>query len=342
MRDLCRHLRHGIGLLLVLLCGAAQAGALSVTLATAGPGNLSHLPVELIKEIGADAAEGVDLTVRYFGGGPLAYKDLLAGNSDFAVAGAPALAGLAVKGEPVVSLAAVNRVPTFVLMVRRDLKGKVKGVADLKGRVIGVNTASAATKSTSQQVAEFILRRAGVDPDRQVNFVPAGQSLEEQQAALDSGAVDALMGDEPFASRLEADGRVFILLDLHDPEASRRALGGLFLNAQLATRRDILQKQPDKAARMVRVLARTLRWIATHPAEDIVAALAPADDRQRRVLLTTLRRHKAVYSPDGAFTEEQIRTAEAFFRANQPPDSPGAQFDFMNMIEPRHAGLKPR
>ncbi len=340
MGKLWRRALRSIGLLLVLTWGMPQAAPLSITLATAGPGNLSHLPVDLIKKIGADAAEGVDLTVRYFGGGPLAYKDMLAGNSDFAVAGAPALAGLAVKGEPVVSLATVNRVPTFALMVRHDLKGKVKGVADLKGRVIGVNTSSATTKSTSQQVAEFILRRAGLDPDRQLNFVPAGQSLEEQQAALDSGAVDALMGDEPFASQLEAQGKVFRLLDLHDIEASRQAMGGLFLNAQLATRRDILQKHPDKAARMVRVLVRTLRWMAAHTAEDIVAALAPEDPAAGRALLATLKRLKAIYSPDGAYTQEQIRTAEALFRVNQPPGSPGAHFDFMSLIEPRYAGLR--
>lgn len=344
MHDVWSRLGRAAGLLLALAhAGALQAAALlPITLATAGPGNLSHLPVDLIRKIGADRAEGVDLTVRYFGGGPLAYKDMLSGNSDFAVAGAPALAGLAVKGEPVVSIAAVNRVPTFVLMARHDLKGKVTDVADLKGRVIGVNASSAATKSTSQQVAEFVLRRAGVDPERQVNFVPAGQSLEEQRAALASGAVDALMGDEPFATQLEAEGRAYRLLDLHDLEACRRAMGGLFLNAQLATRRDVLEKEPDKAARMARVLARAMRWIADHSPEEIVSALAPPDPSVRRALLATLRRHKAIYSPDGAFTQEQIRTAQAFFRANHAPNEAGARFDFTTIIEPRHVGIRPR
>ncbi len=158
---------------LALASPALAEAMLPVVLATAGPGNLSHLPVELIKKIGADRAEGVNLTVRYFPGGPLAYKDMLAKNADFAVAGAPALAALRLKGEPVVSIATVNRVPTFTLMVRADLKDRVKSIADLRARVIGVNTSSTVSKSTSQQVAEYLLRRAGVDPT-EVNFVPAG------------------------------------------------------------------------------------------------------------------------------------------------------------------------
>ncbi len=338
---------QGLGLagLLVLLATALDrvaAALLPITLATAGPGNLSHLPIELITRIGADRAEGVRLSVRYFGGGPLAYQDMLAGNSDFAVAGAPALADLAVKGISVVSVASVNRVPTFVLMVDKRLRGQVKDIADLRGRVIGINSSSRAARSTSQQVAEFLLRRAGIDPAQEVNFMPAGQTLAEQRAAFASGMVDALMGDEPFATALVSEGKAFVLLDLHTLKVCRRTMGGLFLNAQLSTRRDLLHREPQKVERMVRVLRRTLAWIAQHTPEEIVAALDIQDKVMRAQLLSALRRHKDIYSPDGAFTEEQIRTTQAFYRANQTPGSPGAAFDFRTLIEPRYAGMHPQ
>lgn len=326
-------------LLWLLLASPALAEALlPVVVATAGPGNLSHLPVDLIKKVGADRAEGVNLTVRYFPGGPLAYKDMLAKNADFAVAGAPALAALRLKGEPVVSIATVNRVPTFTLMVRADLKDRVKSIADLRARVIGVNTSSTASKSTSQQVAEYLLRRAGVDPT-EVNFVPAGQSLEDQTAALDSGSVDAIMGDEPFATALRRTGKVYVLADLHDLDVARQLLGGLFLNAQLATRQDVMDKQPELAARMVRVLRRTLQWIATHSSEEIAARLDPPD---RATLIALLKRYKAIYSPDGAFTEEQIRTAESFFHFTHATDPAARSLHFMQFIDHRWAGLTQR
>lgn len=330
-------------LLSVLCCGPPASAASSphrIILATPGQGNVSHLPIDLIKKIGADQAEGVELTVRYFPGGPLAFKDMLDRNADFAVAGAPALAALRVNGEPVKSIATVNRVPTFVLMVRRALHGKVKRVADLRGRVIGINTSSAKSKSTSQQVAEFLLRRAGVDLD-QVHFVPAGQSLADQLAAVDSGAVDAIMGDEPFATDLQASGKVYKLVDLHDLQTARAVFGGLFLNAQLSTREDILRTQPDKAERMVKVLRRTLRWIESHTPEQIVSALEITDPTTRSALLAFLRRNKAIYSPDGSFSEEQVRTAERFFRLNNTGDARAAQFDFDALIDPRWAGKTP-
>lgn len=332
-------LRPVFALLLCLFALGPRAAELeAITLATAGPGNLSHLPVDLMRKIGADRAKGVRLSVRYFGGGPLAFKDMLDRNADFAVAGAPALAGLKLKGEPVVSVAAVNRVPTFVLMVRADLKGKIKRVADLRGRVIGVNTSSSLTKSTSQQMAEFSLLQAGVDP-RRVNFVPAGQSLETQTAALESGAVDAIMGDEPFASQLRAAGKVFFLLDLHELEACRKTLGGLFLNAQLATRADVIQSAPHKVDKMVRVLRRTLEWIARHSPEEVAARLEIDDAHARASLLATLRRHKAIYSPDGAFTTEQLRTAETFFQTSHLGDT---AFSFDRLVDTRWTGLKAR
>ncbi len=297
--------------------------------------------MDLIKRIEADKAEGVDLKVRYFGGGPLAFQDMLNRNADFAVAGAPALAGFKARGEPVVSIATVSRTPAYVLMVRTSLKGKVKRIADLKGRVIGVNTSSVKAKSTSQLTAEFLLRRDGVRVD-QVNFVPAGQNLEEQAAALDSGAVDALMGDEPFATRFREQGKVFILEDLSSLDSCRKWLGGLLLSGQLATRADVLRNEPDKTERMVRVLRRSLLWIASHSAEEVVARLALPDGASRAAMKKVLRRHKAMYSPDGVSATEEIHTADRFFRESNPSDPTIASFSFNSMVDTRWAGLSPR
>jgi NitT/TauT family transport system substrate-binding protein len=319
-------------------CSVA-ATLVPITLASAGPGNLAYLPVDLIKRIGADRDEGVDLTVHYFGGGPMAYKDMLEHNADFAVGGAPALAGLKLRGEPVTSIATVNRAPAFTLLVRSDLRGRIRKIADLRGRVIGVTTSSAKTKSTSQQVAEFALLRAGVRLD-QVNFLAAGQSFEDQMAALETGAVDALMGFEPFATQVRETGMGYVLLDLHDLPTTRAAMGGLFLNTQLAARQDMLAQHPDKAERMVRVMQRTLRWIAAHRAEEVVAKLGMADTKARHALLRVLANHKAIFSPDGAFTQEQISVAERFFQETNAAISGARQFSFQSMIEPRWAGIR--
>jgi len=320
-----------IFLLIIMGTMAAHAENISLTLATAGPGNLSHLPVDLIKKIGADKAENVSLEIRYFSGGPLAFKDMLSHNADFAVAGAPALAMLKMQGEPVVSMAAVNLVPTFTLMIHPELKEQIKSIHDLKGRVIGINSSNTQNKSTSQMLTEFVLSQANI-PLNSIKFVAAGQTLNEQSAALTSGTVDALMGDEPFASVLQNAGQAVILADFHHPDTSRQLLGGLMLNAQLATRTDMIQHNPEAVKRMARIMQRTLQYIQQHTAEQIVAVLA-LPEAESNNLLTVLKKHKSIYSPTGELTPESIKTANRFFQSVNAQNPKAQAFPFESMFD---------
>ena len=170
-------------------------------IAVPGPGNLLFLPITLASRIGADQAEGLELDIHYVSGGPVAYKSMLDRNVDFSAGGLPALALQRVSGSPVVCIAPITRVPAYTLLARADLKNKVKKIADLKGRVVGVKGHVPGGRSTSQLFTEFVLGTAGLTPEK-VNFVSVGQAYDSQHAALASGTVDAIMGDEPFASRM--------------------------------------------------------------------------------------------------------------------------------------------
>jgi NitT/TauT family transport system substrate-binding protein len=295
--------------------------------------------VDLIKKIGADRDEGAELIVSYFGGGPLAFKDMLSKNVDFAVAGAPALAQLKAENEPVVSIAAVNLVPTFTLMIRPELVNKINSIADLRGHVIGINSAGFSNKSTSQMLTEFALQRANI-PLSSVHFIAAGQSLAEQSAALESGSVDAIMGDEPFSSALQAEGKAVVLADFHQPETARALLGGTMLNAQLATRQDMIDAHPEDVALMVRILKRTLVYIQTHTAEEIVDKLQ-LTTTDKATLLPILRKHKGIYSPDASMPRAAIDTAQGFFRAVNVANPQLNAFDFSTFINTTWSGSTP-
>jgi NitT/TauT family transport system substrate-binding protein len=318
---------------------AVQANnTIKISLASPGPGSLSLLPVDLIKKIGADQAEGVDLDIRYFGGGPLAAKEMLDGNSDFAALGMSALATFHANGKDVRSIVSLSRAPTYVLSVRSDLRKSIKKIADLKGRVIGVHSGGRHNKSTSQQLAEFMLIRAGISPDS-VNYLPAGQSYEEQRAALTSGTIDALMGEEPFSSRMKEEGLVYILADLLDANAARQALGGPFLYVQIATRGNLMTQQPEKAKRMVAIMRRTLQWITTHSPEEIARALAGNDTESVRSG-TIIARVKSAFSPDGVFRREEVATVERFFQTVFSDDPKARALRMTDFIDARYAGWK--
>jgi NitT/TauT family transport system substrate-binding protein len=334
-----RFLARAGGLALASAMPPAQAAPLRVTLAVPGPGNLLFLPVALAARTGADRAEGLAFDIQYIGGGPQALRRMLDGSSDFACTGLSALALQAHSGKPLRSVVALTRVPAYTLLVRSQLRPQVRKIADLEGRVVGVKGHVPGGRSTSQLFAEYLLAQAGVAPDR-VNYVSAGQSYDSQHAALVSGAVDAVVADEPFATRLTREKVAFVLADYHDPDTTRRLLGGLFLNAVLGTREDMVQERPEVVAKVVRTVQRSLAWIAGHSAEQMVEALAPAGAEERSALLEVLRRRRNIYTPDGRFSGEQLDSVERFLHATEP-SMKARSFRVRSVVEARWAGEAP-
>src|SRR3989338_1320487 len=276
-----------------------------IVISAPGPRNISYLPVDLIPAIGADLDEGITLKILHTGGGAVALNNLVTRNADFAVAGFPAAMSLSANGGDVVGIMPVDDAPLFVLMVRVGLKGQVKRISDLRGKVIGVNTSTKNSKTTSQQLAELLLKSDGVDLNM-VRIVPAGQSWIEQSSLMISGTADAVMGDEPFASRLAADGKVFFLANLSDPATTKNITGANFLHATLETRSDMIRDQPQKVEKMVRMMVKSLQWITQHTPEEVVDKLKVTDPEERTSLLLALRKYPRAFSRDGRFSSSQL------------------------------------
>ena len=300
-----------------------------------GPLNISYLPLDLAPMIGADKAEGVELVLQRVGGGGVALNDLRTRKADFAVAGVPAAISAKARGHDVVVIAPVNDLTLFILMVRSGLKESVKSVRNFENRTIGVNSSSLSSKTTSQQLAELLVKNAGL-PLTKVRFVAAGQSWDEQSSAIRSGTVDAILGDEPFASRLRDAGEVFFLVNLANPADTAKIPGAGFLHAAVETRSDVIAQTPHKAEKMVAVIRRTLAWIASHTPEQIVEALRVEDKKERQSLLNALRQYPRLYSPDAKFSDHQTHETDVFYAATE-----GQHGLFASMIDARWAGHKP-
>jgi len=302
---------------------AADAPLPRIVLSVPGPHNLSYLPADLISKIGADRAEGVELQLLHSGGSSFALNHLTSHNADFAVAGLPTIMSLRANGGKAVGIAAVDDAAVFVLMVRTPLKQQVQRFADLKGKVIGVSTSSLSSKTTTQQLFEILLLSDSLNP-RMVRIVPAGLNWPEQSALIDSGMVDAIMSTEPFASRLLAEHKVHFLANLADPATAAKIPGAGFLHATLATRPELIANDPQKVAKMVRIVRRTLQWIASHTPEELVEKLDIRDQAERAALLDCLKKYPRLYSTDGRFSSKQLQETERFFRATAA-NHPAAQ-----------------
>jgi NitT/TauT family transport system substrate-binding protein len=316
---------------------AAEQALTKIVLSAPGPRNLSYLPVDLIPAIGADREEGVSLHILHTGGGAVALNNLLTRNADFAVAGVPAAMSLKANGGDVVVIAPVDDAPLFVLMVRADLKGSVKRIADLKGKVIGVNTSTKNSKTTSQQLAELLLKSGGVGLNS-VRIVPAGQSWEEQSSLMISGQADAVLGDEPYASRLLADQQVFFLAHLAEPQTVKGIQGAHFLHAALETRSDVIAHEPAKVEKMVRMVKKSLAWIARHTPEQVADALGVQEAHERAALLLSLKKYPKTFSRDGQFSSAQLQETDVFFHSGLEPGAAGQTLSIEQMLNDRWAG----
>ncbi len=333
-------LSHGVLLAHALFFSfGLHAEPLRISVSTPGPGAASYYPVELIAKIGADKAEGAEVRVVFAPGGPGALNEMLNNNVDFSVVGLPAAMSIRLKDSRIAALAAINDLPLYALLVRQELKGKVRTIADLKGRTIGLHSNSASDKSTSQQLMEFIFRRGGV-PLGSYRIVGVGRRWESESLMLRTGAADALIGDEPHASSMVAKKIAFPLVHLGDPDTARLFVGAGFLRGVLVGRTDKIEKDPAKAETMVRIVKRTLAWIATHSAEEFADQMGISDPDERQKLIAVLKKYPRQYSRDGSFSNRQLRETEIFFIDSQAGDATAENFRIDTMIVDRWVGRR--
>jgi len=107
------------------------------------------------------------------------------------------------------------------------------------------------------------IRRSGVDPDA-LRRIP-DRTMDENEAALRAGSLDAIHVFQPHAERLIASGAGHVWY-----EAATR---GLTAYTTLVTRRSVLEQRGDELLKMTRAVHRTLGWFAATPAAEIAAKL---------------------------------------------------------------------
>lgn len=302
-------------LLAVWMTLSSPAQAETIALSVPGPGSLSYLPVYLAKAIAADEAEGLQVKLRFFGGGPLALRDMNEHNSEFAAVGLPAIASARADGMQVLAIGQLSQSAMYVLLLRADLKDKVRNIAQLKGRRIGAGSSSNTARSMGAMMTRFLLEGAGLKSG-DVQYISAGQSRDATRAALGSKTVDAFLADEPFASELVTEGLAVKLADLYLPEKNNALFGGPIVHAALATRADIYELNPAVVNKVQRMFDRTLQWMAKHSAREIVAKLSgqPGFDVAQSALLSKIiERNHGMYPDQVAWDAQAVTTTELFF-----------------------------
>ena len=173
-------------------------------------------------------------------------------------------------GSPVKAIVELHDQEIFGIVVRTQLKDQIKSVKDLKGKKIGFTTPGAGTWA----LGNVYLKKAGLDPERDVELVSLGGDNAVFYTALQSGRVDAIVSFEPIAAKVTSDNVGFFLIDPYAPGVHKENVGSDKAAAlTLATREDVIAAKPDLAKRMVNVQKKGLDFIRANSASAIADAI---------------------------------------------------------------------
>jgi NitT/TauT family transport system substrate-binding protein len=208
---------------------------------------------------GAFTEAGVEVVLVPSPSPPHAVKALRAGDVDV-IWGGPLRVMMTHDAEPQSDLVCfcdvVARDPFFVIGAtpRADFR-----FADLKD----LRFASVSEVPTPWICLADDIRRAGIDPDSLPRI--GDRSMEENEAALRAGTLDAVHLFQPYAERLLASGAGHLWY--------AAATRGRTAYTTLVTRRGVLEQRRDEMLKMTRAVHRTLGWFARTPAAEIAALL---------------------------------------------------------------------
>src|SRR5262245_49431347 len=148
--------------------------------------NVGYPMVTLPVTLGYWKAEGYDVDVQPVGASLQAIQQMVAGNATFAEVNASAVIQANTKNDLPVRIVLSNGVIDWSLAV--DADGPIKSIKDIKGKTIGVF--SLATGGIAY--LNTYLRANGIDPAKDVDFVPLGLGAPPVEA-LRSGKVQGLL-----------------------------------------------------------------------------------------------------------------------------------------------------
>ena len=253
-----------LALLLSMPTHAADA-PLKLNIIMAG-NSLNNFPALLARPMGYYKDAGLDVQMINVNGGALAITAVMNGNSDLLNAVFDHTIDMQAKHKPMTAIFQMNKVPGAVLAVSPKFQDQVKTIADLAGKTVGASAPGA----SSDFLVKFLLAKAGVDPAK-VPVVGVGIG-PSSVAALEQGTVAAAVIYDPAASQMLArHPDLRLLSDNRDPAVARKVFGGDYPGTSAYGMTSWIDSHPEECRRYAVAMAKTLHWLQTHTAEEIVA-----------------------------------------------------------------------
>jgi NitT/TauT family transport system substrate-binding protein len=178
-----------------------------------------------------------------------------------------------------------------------------RGLADLRGKKIGVS----APGSSTNMVANLVLSRAGVKAS-EVSYVGVGTSAGAL-AALRSGQIDAMSNTDPVMTMLEQKGDVRIVSDTRTLKGTQEVFGGPMPAACFYTHAEFVRSNPTPARPGQRHRARPEVAADGGPERHHQDRAGKLPARRSRLYLASSTRCARRIALDGLLPEDGAQTA---------------------------------
>jgi NitT/TauT family transport system substrate-binding protein len=246
--------------------------------------------------------EGLVVDATPFASGTAALQNLIGGNADVVEGSFEHTLRMQTKGQDLMCIAVFGRYPANVLVVRKSQADKIKTIADLKGKKIGI---SAPGSSTHNFVAG-LMERAGVSY-KESSYISVGTGLSAVAAMRSGGELDALVNLDPAINALVDAGEVVVLADSRTDEGTRAAFGGPYLADCLYAKIDFVKANPNTAQAIANAIVHAMQWLHTASIDDIIKSLPPEYYQANEALYRkSLEKNLSAFQWNGIVSNEAV------------------------------------
>ncbi|KAB2717107.1 ABC transporter substrate-binding protein [Brucella sp. RRSP16] len=302
-RDSYRHLFGAAIIGGAMVIGANAAHAEKLTVIVGGMEKQIYLPAVLTEKLGYFKDEGLDVELINSRAGVDAENELLAGAAQAVVGFYDHTIDLQSKGKFIQSIVQFSQAPGEVELVSSKYADQIKSPADFKGHTLGVTGLGSSTDFLTQYLA---MRNGLKQGDYTLLPVGAGNTFI---AAFKQDAVQAGMTTEPTVANMLKSGDAKVLVDMRTPDKTIEALGGPYPAASFYVQSAWLETHKEDAQKLANALVKTMRYIASHSAEEIADQM-PKDYYvgDKDLYVKGLAEGKAQYTPDGRMPKDGPET----------------------------------
>ncbi|MES3004227.1 MAG: ABC transporter substrate-binding protein [Pseudomonadota bacterium] len=275
-----------------------------LSIAVGGKAGFYYLPLTISEQLGYFKAEGLDVEISDFAGGAKALQALVGGSADVVSGAYEHTINMQSKNQFIQSIVVMGRAPAIAIGVSTKTMPGYKGLADLKGKKIGVT----APGSSTNMVANLVLSRAGMKA-ADVSYVGVGTSAGAL-AAMRSGQIDAMSNIDPVMTMLEQKGDVKIITDTRTLKGTQDVFGGPMPAACFYLHSDFVKANPNTCQALANAIVHGLKWLQTAGPSDIIKTVPESYLLGDRALyLASFNKVREAISLDGVMNDDGSRTA---------------------------------